>query len=103
MTDLDQWQKEMKVMKKLRNKRVQKLTVKDLKKALKKVDDDKEVVLGFYMKDGGTYYCYLAEVLTNLKYDSVVGEKLSSSEVVELIGYSDDFCTYIERNENDIK
>ena len=88
-------------MKKLRNKRVSKMTVKDLKKALKGIDDDTEVVLGFYMKDDGVHFGYLAETF-NVAYDSVLKERLFNSKVLELACYSDKFCTYVERKD-DIK
>lgn len=82
-------------MKNLKNQRVRKQTVKDLKQALRKVDEDKEVVLAFYYK-GEVYHVYLAEILTNMKYDGVIKESLNESSVVELSGYTDEYCQYIE-------
>lgn len=87
-------------MKKLRNKRVTKLTVKDLKDALKGKDDDSEVILGFYLKDKPNHFVYLADVL-ELKYDGVVKEKLFNSTIIELCGYDHDYCTYIQERKND--
>lgn len=84
-------------MKNLRNKRVEKLRVGDLKKALEKADDDMEVVLAFYMKDKGIHFGYLAEVFTEMKFDSVAKTKLSDNSVVELGCFDDQFCTYIEK------
>lgn len=83
---------------KLLAKKVKKLTVKDLKKVLKDADDDAEVILCFNWKDGEdkVVSCYLAEILTNLKYDSVLKERLDSVSVLELAGYNDEFCIYIE-------
>ena len=77
-------------MKKLRNKRVIKLTVKDLKEKLNEADDDAEVILTFYMKDKGLHSVYLAEVLTNIKYDGVLKESLFNSHICELSGFSHD-------------
>ena len=82
--------------KKLLNKKVKKVTVGELKKALQKVDDDKEIVLGFYRKKDGVYFGYLADVFPNMKYDSVIKEK---SSVVELTCYDDEYCTYVERTD----
>ena len=83
--------------KKLLNKKVIKQTVGDLKKALKGVDDDKEVVLAFYFKDEGVHHAYLGEILTNMKYDGVIKEKLADSSVVELASFHPNYCTYVER------
>lgn len=77
------------------NQRVKKQTVKDLKKALKKVDDNREVILAFYYK-GEVHHMYLAEISTNLKYDGVIKERLNDSSVVELTGYDDKHCKYVE-------
>ena len=82
-------------MKNLKNQRVKKQTVKDLKKALKGIDEDKEVVLAFYYL-GKVHHVYLAEILTNLKYDGVTKEQLNESSVVELSGFDDDYATYVE-------
>lgn len=82
-------------MKNLKNQRVKKQSVKDLKQALRKVDDDKEVILCFYYK-GEAHHVYLAEILPNLKYDGVTKETLNSSSVVELAGYDDQYSTYVE-------
>ena len=81
----------------LLSKRVKKLSVKDLKKALDDADDDAEVVLCFNLKDGEdkVVACYLAEVLCHLKYDSVLKERMESAEVVELSGFNHDYCTYM--------
>ena len=87
-------------MKKLLNKKVIKMTVKDLKKKLDEADDNSEVVLTFYMKDRGLYSVYLAEVLTDLKYDSVVKESLYNSKVCELAGFNHDDCTYVEKRDD---
>ena len=38
-------------MKNIRNRRVVKKTVGDLKKELKDIPDDREVILAFYLKD----------------------------------------------------
>ena len=86
-------------MKKLRDKKVTKLTVKDLKKALKGLDDDSEVVLGFYLKDKPNHFVYLADVL-NVKYDGVLKEKLFNNTVVELCGFDHDYCTYKEKKDD---
>ncbi|MBP5421697.1 MAG: hypothetical protein J6Y78_04545 [Paludibacteraceae bacterium] len=86
-------------MKNLKNQRVTKKTVKDLKEKLKGVDENTEVILAFYYL-GEVHHIYLAEILTNLKYDGVTGEKLNESSVVELSGFDDDYCTYLERNDD---
>lgn len=83
-------------MKKLRNKRVIKLTVKDLKEKLNELDDESEVVLAFYLKDQPNHFVYLADVC-NVSYDSVLKEKTFNSKIVELMGYDDRYCTYVER------
>lgn len=85
-------------MKKLRNKRVIKLTVKDLKEKLNELDDESEVVLAFYLKDQPNHFVYLADVC-NISYDSVLKEKTFNSKIVELMGYDDRYCTYMERKE----
>ena len=85
---------------KLLNKRVVKMTVKDLLESLKDSDEDAEVILTFNMKeeDGDACVsCYLAEVLTHLKYDGVLKEKLENSEIVELNGFNHLYCEYKER------
>lgn len=79
----------------MKKQRVQKKKVKDLRKALRKVDDEKEVVLAFYYK-GEVHHMYLAEISTNMKYDGVIKEKLNESSVVELGGYDHDYCRYVE-------
>lgn len=86
-------------MKKLRNKRVIKLTVKDLKEQLKDKSDDAEVILGYYLKDKENHFVYLADVM-ELKYDSVIKEELYNSNVVELAGYDHEYCTYMERKDD---
>lgn len=83
-------------MKKLRNKRVIKLTVKDLKEKLNELDDESEVVLAFYLKDQPNHFVYLADVC-NVSYDSVLKERTFNSKIVELMGYDDRYCTYVER------
>ena len=85
-------------MKNLTKKRVVKKTVKDLKKALKGIDEDKEVILAFYYL-GEVHHVYLTEILANLKYDGVIKEKLDESSVVELSGVDDRYCVYVERTE----
>lgn len=85
-------------MKNLRNKRVTKMNVGMLKKALEPLSDDSEVVLGFYMKDEGVHYGYLAEVMGHIKFDSVLQEK--SEGVIELACFHDDFCSYVERKDD---
>lgn len=86
-------------MNKLLNKRVVKQTVGDLRKALKGVPDDTEIVLAFYFKEEGVHHAYLGEILTELKYDGVLKEKLYEGVVVELAGYHPKYCTYVERKE----
>ena len=84
----------------LLNKKVVKMTVMDLLKALEDADKDAEVILTFNMKydDGESCVsCYLAEVLTHLKYDGVLKEKLENSEIVELNGFNHLYCEYKER------
>lgn len=85
--------------KKLLNQRVRKLTVGELIDALKDLDQDKEVVLGFYKKHDGVHFGYLAEILGHMKYDSVIKEQLNESSVVELVCYDDDYCTYLEKED----
>lgn len=75
------------------NKKVVKQTVKDLKEALNDADDDKEVILAFYYK-GEVHHVYLAEIMTDLKYDGVIKETLENTSVVELSGYTDEFSKY---------
>lgn len=86
-------------MKNIRNKRVTKLKVKDLKKALKDVDDDAEVVIGLYLKDEPIRFCYLADIFGNMKFDSVIKEKLFNTSLVELVGYDHEYATYVERRD----
>lgn len=80
----------------LLNQKVKKITVKELRETLTNVDDDVEIVLGFYRKTDGVYFGYLADVLTNLKFDSVIKERLHDSKVVELVCYDDEYSTYLE-------
>ena len=87
-------------MKSIRNRRVVKKTVGDLKKELKDIPDDTEVVLAFYLKDTPNVECYLGEISTNLKYDGVLREQLIDSSVVELAGFDHRFCSYIEREDD---
>ena len=84
-------------MKNIRNKRVVKKTVGDLKKELKDIPDDTEVILAFYLKDKPNAVCYLGEISTNMKYDGVLKEKLYDSSIVELSGFHHEYCTYLER------
>lgn len=81
-------------IKRITNKRVRKLKVKDLKEKLKEADDESDVVLGFYMRGEGMHFVYLSEILTTLPYDSVLKEK-QSDYVCELSGYNHEECTYI--------
>ena len=83
----------------LLSKKVKKLTVKDLKNALNDADDESEIVLCFNWKDGEekVFSCYLADVLPHLKYDSVLGERMNDNEVVELAGFNNEYCTYVEK------
>lgn len=85
-------------MKNIRNKRVTKLRVKDLKKALRDVDDDAEVVIGLYLKDEPIRFCYLADIFGNMKFDSVIKEKLFNTSLVELVGYDHEYATYVEKS-----
>lgn len=85
-------------MKKLRNKRVIKLTVKDLKDKLDELDENSEVVLGFYLKDQPNHFVYLGDIC-EVAYDSVKKESTFNSKVVELMGYDDRFCSYVEKKE----
>lgn len=87
-------------MKKLLNKKVIKMTVKDLKKRLEEADDDSEVVLTFYMKDKGLYSVYLAEVYSGIGYDAVTKEKLYNTKICELAGFNHDDCTYVEKRDD---
>ena len=72
------------------------MTVKDLKEKLNELDDESEVVLAFYLKDQPNHFVYLADVC-NVSYDSVLKEKTFNSKIVELMGYDDRYCTYMER------
>ena len=83
-------------LKRITNKKVQKLKVKDLKEVLKNADDDAEVILTFYMRDKGLYSVYLAEVYSKIGYDAVLKESLNDSRVCELAGFNHDECTYLE-------
>lgn len=87
-------------MRNLRNKRVTKLKAGDLKEALSKVDDDSEIILGFYMKDKGVFFGYLAKIFTEMKFDSVIKNKLLESSVIELVCFDDRYCTYMERKDD---
>lgn len=84
-------------MKNLRNKRVTKLTVGDLKKALKGINNDTEVVIGLYRKDEPVEFCYLADVFANMGYDSVIKDRLFDASVVELVGYDHKYATYVQK------
>lgn len=86
-------------MKNLTNKRVKKLTVGELKESLKDVDDNTEVVLGFYNLSDGVHFGYLAEIFAHMKFDSVLKEKLNDSAVVELACYEHQYSTYVEKTD----
>lgn len=86
-------------MKNLRNKRYTKLNAGDLKKALKDVDDDTEVVIGLYRKDDPVEFAYLGDIYNEMKFDSVIKEKLFNATVVELVGYDHEYSTYVERKD----
>ena len=83
-------------IKKLLNKKVVKLTVKDLKERINDAPDDSDVILTFYMKDKGLYSVYLAEVYSTIGYDAVLKEKLSDGKVCELAGFNHEDCDYVE-------
>lgn len=83
------------------SKNVVKKTVGDLKKELKDLDDDLEVILSFYLKEDGVRSVYLAEINGHMKYDSVIKEKLNDTSIVELAGYTDKYCKYVEKKDND--
>ena len=83
------------------SKNVVKKTVGDLKKELKDLDDDLEIILSFYLKEDGVRSVYLAEINGHMKYDSVIKEKLNDTSIVELAGYTDKYCKYVERKDND--
>lgn len=85
------------MVKNLLKKKINKLTVGELKKQLEDVDDSTEVVLGFYRKDTGVHFGYLAEILPNMKYDSVIKTKLESP-VVELVCYQNEY-TIVENKD----
>lgn len=87
-------------MKNIRNIRVSKLNAGQLKKALEDVSDDAEVVIGLYRKDNPVEFCYLADVFANMKYDSVVKEKLFNTSLVELVGYDHKYATYVQKKED---
>ena len=87
-------------MRNIRNRRVVKKTVGDLKKELKGIPDDTEVVLAFYLKDKPNEVCYLGEISPNLKYDGVLKEKLYDNTVVELAGFDHRYCAYIEKEDD---
>ncbi len=82
--------------KNLLNQRVKKVTVDELRKLLDGLDGDLEVVLGFYRKKDGVYFGYLADVYGHIKYDSVIK---AESNVVELVCYDDEYCTYLEKDD----
>lgn len=86
-------------MEKLLNKKVVKLTAKDLKDALKDVPDDREVVLSFMLYDEGRESVYLAEAYTHMPYDPVTKEKLFDNHVVELLGFTHKMCSYMEKKD----
>ena len=84
-------------MMELFKKKVVKKTVGDLKKELKDLDDDLEIILSFYLKEDGVESVYLAEVDGHMKYDSVIKEKLNDTTIVELSGFTDKYCKYVEK------
>ena len=84
-------------MMELFKKKVVKKTVGDLKKELKDLDDDLEIILSFYLKENGVESVYLAEVDGHMKYDSVIKEKLNDTTIVELSGFTDKYCKYVEK------
>ena len=84
-------------MKNIRNRRVVKQTVGDLKRELKDIPDDTEIVLAFYLKDKPNVECYLGEISTDLRFDGVLQEKLIDSRVVELAGFDHRYSTYVEK------
>lgn len=86
-------------MDKLLNQRVVKMKVKDLKKALEDADDESDVVLSFMLYDKGRESVYLAEAYTHMKYDPVLKERVFDDVVVELLGFTDEYSTYVERKE----
>ena len=86
-------------MKNIRNRRVVKQTVGDLKRELENVPDDVEIVLAFYLKDKSNVECYLGEISTDLRFDGVLQEKLIDSRVVELAGFDHRYSTYVERDD----
>ena len=86
-------------MDKLLNKRVVKLTAKDLKEALKDVPDDREVVLSFMLYDEGRESVYLSNIYTHMPYDPVTKEKLFDNHVVELLGFTHKMCSYMEKKD----
>ena len=51
------------------------------------------------MKDKGVHYGYLASIHTDLKYDSVLQNRVDSS-VVELSCFNDDYCIYVEKEDD---
>lgn len=85
--------------KKILNKKVVKQTVGDLKRALKDIPDDREVVLSFMCYDKGRYAVYLADVYANMKYDPVIKQRIFDDTIVELIGFTDEYSTYMERTD----
>ena len=87
-------------MDRLLNKKVVKMTAGDLKKALQDADDDQEVVLSFMLYDEGRTSVYLSEAYTHMKYDPVMQEKLFDGKVVELLGFTDKMCTYMEKHDD---
>ena len=88
-------------MKKILNKRSVKLTVGDLKEALKDIPDDREIALSFMLYDEGRMSVYLAEIYTHMKYDPVLKERMFDEDmIVELVGFTDDYSTYIERDDD---
>lgn len=88
-------------MDRLLNKRVVKQTVGDLRKALKDIPDDREICLSFMLYDEGMQSVYLAEMYPHMKYDPVVKDKLFDESIVELVGFIDSKCTYVERKDDE--
>ena len=86
-------------MDRLLNKKVVKMTAGDLREALKDADDNQEVVLSFMLYDEGRTSVYLAEAYTHMGYNPVEKERLFGGKIVELLGYTDKMCTYIEKKD----
>ena len=84
---------------KILNKRVVKKTVGDLKKELKDIPDDREVCLSFMMYDEGRESVYLSDIRSHMKYDPVTKNRMFDDMIVELVGFTDEYSTYVERDD----